>query len=199
MIYHLRPGFEHLIFRLIGRRLLRRRLKSFGEGSFVSPFTEILGIEHISVGRNVHICHDTRLLALEHYAGVQHASPPSLSIGDGTFIGHWCVLSCMNSIRIGSEVTLGDNVYVADSSHGFENVHEHIMKQPLVKGSITIGDRAWLGKNAVVTHNLTIGENAIVGANSFVNRDVPPFTMVAGSPAVPIKRYDFDRAGWVSI
>lgn len=195
MLYHYRPIFERLLFEWVGKFILRRKLKSFGAGSFVSPFTDILGIQHISIGSGVHVCHDTRLLAIDTYAGETHS--PELSIGDGTFIGHWCVISCTSSVRIGANVTLGDNVYVADAAHGFADVGEHVMSQPLVKGSITIGDRAWLGKNCVVTHNLTIGENAVVGANSFVNRDVPPYTIVAGNPAVPIKRYDHEKSAWV--
>lgn len=197
MIYWYRSVVETLLFRWIGRFLLRRNLKAFGEGSFISPYTDFLGMKYISVGARVHVCHDTRLAALDEYAGVRHT--PDLTIGDGTFIGHWCVISCIHRVHIGADVTLGDNVYVADSSHGFSDVERHVMAQPLVPGSITIGDRAWLGKNCVVTSNLTIGANAIIAANSFVNRSVPPYTIVAGNPAVPIKRYDLERKEWVRI
>lgn len=195
MIYHHRQTFEDLIFRLFGKFILRRRLKTFGEGGFVSPFTDIVGIGNISIGSRVYIGHDTRLLAIDSYAGTPYK--PDLFIGDGTYIGHWCVLSCINRLRIGADVTLGDNVYIADSSHAFSNLNESAIRQPLITGSITIGDRAWLGKNSVVTHNVTIGNNAVVGANSFVNRDVAPYTIVAGNPAIPIKRYDFATSAWV--
>ncbi|HEX9402557.1 MAG TPA: acyltransferase [Anaeromyxobacter sp.] len=196
MIYP-RTLVERLLFVFISRWILRLRLKSFGKNSFVSPFVEILGPNHVSIGSRVNIRHDTCLLAIERYAGVAHA--PSISVGDGTYIGQYCTVSCINHVHIGADVTFGDNVYVADSAHGFSPPDRHVMDQPLVKGSITIGDRAWLGKNTVVTHNVTIGEGAVVGANSFVNRDVPPYTIVAGNPAVPVKRYDFEKAQWVKV
>jgi acetyltransferase-like isoleucine patch superfamily enzyme len=44
---------------------------------------------------------------------------------------------------------------------------------------------------------VTIGEGSIVGANSLVARDVPPFTLVAGNPAVPVKRFDAATRKWV--
>jgi acetyltransferase-like isoleucine patch superfamily enzyme len=135
------------------------------------------------------------LMAIDCFAGVAHS--PRLSIGDGTYIGRYCTLSCVKELSVGRDVTFGDNVYVADSSHGFSEVGKHVMAQPLVEGAVRIGDRAWLGKNSVVTGTVTIGENAIVAANSFVARDVPAYTMVAGSPAVPVKRFDASKSEWV--
>ena len=49
-------------------------------------------------------------------------------------------------------------------------------------------DDAWLGTGATILPNITIGEGAIVGAGSVLNRDVPPFAVVAGLPARPIRK-----------
>jgi phosphonate metabolism protein (transferase hexapeptide repeat family) len=52
---------------------------------------------------------------------------------------------------------------------------------------LTIGHDTWIGNGAVVMGGLTVGTGAVVGANAVVTRDVPPFTIVAGVPARPLR------------
>lgn len=47
---------------------------------------------------------------------------------------------------------------------------------------------SWIGMNAVILKGVTIGEGAIVAACAVVTKDVPPFTIVAGNPAVVVKK-----------
>ena len=56
------------------------------------------------------------------------------------------------------------------------------------RGDIVIGNDVWIGFEAVVLSGVTIGDGAIVGARSVVTRDVPPYTIVGGAPARPIRR-----------
>ena len=59
------------------------------------------------------------------------------------------------------------------------------------KGDIVVGNDVWIGYEAVIMSGVTIGEGAIVGARAVVTRDVPPYTIVGGVPAKPIrKRFD---------
>jgi len=52
----------------------------------------------------------------------------------------------------------------------------------------TIGNDVWIGHGAFICAGVTIGDGAMVAAHSVVSRDVPPYAVVAGNPAV-IKRY----------
>ena len=61
-----------------------------------------------------------------------------------------------------------------------------------------IGHDVWIGAHAIVRRGTSIGIGAIVGANSFVNRDVPDYAIVAGSPARFI-RYRFDETTIASL
>ena len=59
------------------------------------------------------------------------------------------------------------------------------------KGDIVIGNDVWIGYEAVVLSGVTIGNGAIIGTRALVTKDVPPYTIVGGVPAKPIrKRFD---------
>lgn len=59
------------------------------------------------------------------------------------------------------------------------------------KGDIIIGNDVWIGYEAVVLAGVTIGDGAIIGTRAVVTKDVPPYTIVGGVPAKPIRqRFD---------
>lgn len=56
------------------------------------------------------------------------------------------------------------------------------------KGDIIIGNDVWIGYEAVVLSGVTIGDGAIIGTRAVVTKDVPPYTIVGGVPARPIRK-----------
>ncbi|MCI2056397.1 MAG: CatB-related O-acetyltransferase [Oscillibacter sp.] len=61
------------------------------------------------------------------------------------------------------------------------------------KGDIVIGSDVWIGYEAVILSGVTIGDGAIIGTRAVVTKDVPPYTIVGGVQAKPIrKRFDDD-------
>ncbi len=56
------------------------------------------------------------------------------------------------------------------------------------QGPIVIGNDVWIATNAVVLSGVTIGDGAVVAAGAIVTRDVPPYTIMAGVPARPVRR-----------
>ena len=62
------------------------------------------------------------------------------------------------------------------------------------RGDIVIGNDVWIGFEAVVLAGVTIGDGAVVGARAVVTRDVPPYTIVGGVPAKPIRRRVSEQA-----
>ncbi|MDF2155391.1 CatB-related O-acetyltransferase [Vibrio sp. CAU 1672] len=55
------------------------------------------------------------------------------------------------------------------------------------KGDTHLKDGCWLGMRSMIMPGVTVGEGAVVAANSVVTKDVPPYTIVGGSPAKPIR------------
>lgn len=61
------------------------------------------------------------------------------------------------------------------------------------KGDTVIGNDVWIGYEAVIMPGVKIGDGAVIGTRAVVTKDVPPYTIVSGVPAKPIRRR-FDDA-----
>ncbi len=177
--------------------LYRLAFMRIGSGSFVSPFIQGIGLDCIAIGSGSRISRNTRLLALKSYGDQQFR--PQITIGDNVSIGFGCTLSCVNRLDVGDDVTIGDNVYIADSNHGYSNPVLSILDQPLLPGKISIGKGAWIGYGAFLSGHVSVGEHSVIGANSVVTRPVEAYTVVAGVPARPVKRFDHVAGCWVTV
>ncbi|HYD99826.1 MAG TPA: CatB-related O-acetyltransferase [Alphaproteobacteria bacterium] len=61
------------------------------------------------------------------------------------------------------------------------------------RGDTIIGNDVWIGHDAMIMPGVTVGDGAIIGTRAVVAADVPPYTVVAGNPARPL-RQRFDDA-----
>jgi maltose O-acetyltransferase len=84
-------------------------------------------------------------------------------------------------------ITIGDEAVVTDGVRivAHDASIKHWLGHSRV-GRVDIGRRVYVGVGAILLPGVRIGDEAIVGAGSVVTRDVPPKTVVAGNPAVPI-------------
>ena len=55
------------------------------------------------------------------------------------------------------------------------------------KGDIIIGNDVWIGFEAIIMAGITIDDGAVIGARALATKDIPPYTIVEGIPAKPIK------------
>jgi acetyltransferase-like isoleucine patch superfamily enzyme len=62
-----------------------------------------------------------------------------------------------------------------------------------------IEDNVFLGERVVVLKGVRIGNGCVIGANSVVTQDLPPFTMAAGAPARPLRRFSESTGRWERI
>jgi len=148
------------------------------------------GSEFINIGDDTIIQSNCVLGSWIKYADVTYT--PSITIGDNCNIGEYTHISAIKKITIGNGLLTGRYVYIGDNSHGGFNVEETaippIKRKLQSKGEIVIGNNVWIGDKATILGGVHIGDNVIVGANSVVTKDVPSNTMVAGMPAIIIKK-----------
>lgn len=161
------------------------RREQFGRvlWAFVSPFFRLsprplwvwrvflLRVFGARVGDYVHI-----------YPTVRIAIPWNLTLGDCCAVGDRAILYSLGPITIGDRTTVSQGAHLCAGSH---DVHDPT--RPLLTPPIRIESDAWVCADAFIGPSVTIGRGAIVGARAVVMRDIQPFTMVAGNPAVKIK------------
>jgi acetyltransferase-like isoleucine patch superfamily enzyme len=108
-------------------------------------------------------------------------------IGPGTWIGAFTVIDGSGGLRIGSgcDISCGVQIYTHSSAKRCVSgrAYPEVDRAPTV-----IGDRVFIGANAVIQMGVTIGDGAVVAAGAVVSRDVPAGVLVAGVPARPIAR-----------
>lgn len=115
---------------------------------------------------------------------------PVFEIGDDSYINHECSFSVSDRVTIGRNVYLASRVLIMDSpGHPMDADARArgLPPDPADVRPVVIGDRAWLGTGVCVLPGVTIGEGAVIGINSVVTKDVPPYTLAAGSPARAIR------------
>jgi maltose O-acetyltransferase len=101
-----------------------------------------------------------------------------LKVGAGSFIGR-VELSVYAPLVIGSHVCINDGAKVLTASHSVLDP-----EWPTVARPIEIGDHAWIATNSLILLGVKIGRGAVVGAGAVVTKDVPPFGIVVGNPAI---------------
>ncbi|MCO4337968.1 acyltransferase [Staphylococcus agnetis] len=93
-------------------------------------------------------------------------------------------------IYIGKGVYIAPNVGIITANHDFNDLHAHNEGK-----NVVIGDKSWIGMNAVILPGVTLGEKTIVGAGAIVTKSFPEGNVVlAGNPAKKIKELSVNEA-----
>ncbi len=116
--------------------------------------------------------------------------------GDKLKIGRYCSIACGSKFLF----TSGNHALASLSTYTFPIFYEEwgldakdICGAWDNKGDIIVGNDVWIGFEAVILSGVTIGDGAIIGARAVVTKDVPPYTIVGGVPAKPIRKRFDDR------
>ena len=118
-------------------------------------------------------------------------SPEKLVIGKFCQIAHGVriVTSSANHDMSGFSTFPFANFMMTPET-GFDDI-KAMFNVPDRKGDTVIGNDVWIGMEAVIMPGVTIGDGAIISARSVVTQDVPPYTIMGGNPAMPLKqRFD---------
>lgn len=113
-----------------------------------------------------------------------------LVLGHYSFIGYGCTI--YPRVSIGDYVLIAPEVRIVGGDHFIYRVGTPIIFSGRDKIYRTvIEDDVWIGTGAFIKAGVKIGVGSIVAAHSVVTKDVPPFSIVAGNPAV-VKKSRFN-------
>jgi acetyltransferase-like isoleucine patch superfamily enzyme len=120
----------------------------------------------------------------------------NVNVGNNTLIGTNVAVD--GHCNIGSNVSIQTGVYISAYCTVKDTVflgpncmllNDKYMKQAKYKlRGPTVQEGASIGGNAVIMPMVTVGKGAVVGAGSVVVKNVKPKTIVAGVPAVELKK-----------
>ena len=103
---------------------------------------------------------------------------------------------------IGSFCSIAPGVKIGLNNHPLDRILTHPLGYDNITfdknlPQITIGNDVWVGANDVILNGVSIGDGAVIAAGAVVNKNVNPFSIVGGIPAVVIgtrnKHSQFDH------
>lgn len=111
-----------------------------------------------------------------------------VKVGRNVYIGFQVLIDgeYPDYIEIEDEASIGPGVSIMAHS-GASPFHQRLKIYHETPQKVTVKRGAWVAAHAVILPGVTIGEGAIVAAGAVVSRDVPPYTVVAGNPARPVR------------
>lgn len=124
-------------------------------------------------------------------------------IGNNVYIGPGTLLECVEEIRMGNDILVSLNCNIIDTNshslHSAERLEDTIDWQKglafknwdVVKSKkVIIEDKCWIGLRSIVMKGVTLGEGTVVGAGSVITKNTEPFSIMAGNPAVLVRKGD---------
>jgi acetyltransferase-like isoleucine patch superfamily enzyme len=123
----------------------------------------------------------------------------TIEVGDDVFIGPGAVITGPKAkVVIGNKVMMGPNVSIIAGRHNTSVIgrfmHDVTEKRSDDDLPVIIEDDVWICSGAIILRGVHIHRGAIVAAGAVVTRDVPPYSVVAGIPAVVRKwRWEIDK------
>ena len=149
---------------------------------------ETVRLREADIGRRCEVLQNTRI----EYA----------SLGDYSYLGENCEVA---DATIGKFTAIANSVWIGAPNHPMDRPSQHRFTyvpeyyEPTAtrdrdffaqrRGDrVTIGNDCWIGHAAILLPGVSVGDGAVLAAGAVVSRNVPPYTVVGGVPARPIKQ-----------
>lgn len=109
-------------------------------------------------------------------------NPGNIEIGDDTIIGDHVFLDGRDKLKIGNHTDIASYAMIYNSQHDVDSDDFHAECRP-----VTIGEYVFIGPRVIILPGVTIGKGAVIAAGAVVTKDIDPYTVAAGVPAVKIR------------
>ena len=132
----------------------------------------ILRIFGAKVGRHV---------TIKPYVNIKY--PWNLTIRDQVWIGENVWLDSLEMITIGANCCISQGATILTGSHNYKkNAFD------LITGPVTLEDGTWVGAGTIINQGITIASHAVLTSGSVATKDLEPYAIYQGNPAVKIRQ-----------
>jgi putative colanic acid biosynthesis acetyltransferase WcaF len=116
------------------------------------------------------------------YPGSKVWAPWNLICADQVTAGDGAEIYNPAPVTLGSHAILSQDAYICSATHDYDDP-----AFPLIAYAMNIGAYAWVCARASVAPGVNVGEGAVLGLGSVATRQLDPWTVYAGNPAVKVK------------
>lgn len=156
------------------------------DGVYLDHRVYIHACKHgVHIGRNTRVMYNAEL----HVFNFRDLPNAGIWIGENCVIGPYNIIMGHGGTHIGNNVIIAPRVSILPVNHNYDDASQPIREQGLDTQGIVIEDDVWIGAGAILLDGVRVGKGSVVGAGSVITRDVPPYSLVAGSPAKLIKQW----------
>ena len=117
----------------------------------------------------------------------------NITLGDNVYINFDCIILDVCNVSIGNNVFIAPRVSIFAAAHPID---ADIRNSLLEFGNpVNIGNSVWIGGNTVINPGVSIGDGSIIGSGSVVTKDIPANVIACGNPCRVIRQIsDEDKA-----
>lgn len=152
----------------------------------------------IEMGNKVFIRDGARIEGVLLYENIKFS--PLIKIGNHVSIEQNLHLTCANSVTIGDNTAIANNVTITDIDHPYTDISIPIEKQAINTKPVSIGADSKIFSNAVILQGVHLGKHTVVAANALVRAGVyPDYCVLAGIPAKIVKKYNSELKSWQTV
>jgi putative colanic acid biosynthesis acetyltransferase WcaF len=105
-----------------------------------------------------------------------------LEVGDYSWIGEQVWIDNLGNVRIGAHCCLSQGAMLLCGNHNYK-----LTSFDLKVGPIILEDGVWIGAQSVVCPGVTCGSHAVLSVGSVAQKDLKPYTIYSGTPAIEIR------------
>jgi len=109
-------------------------------------------------------------------------------VGADVIIGEYVILYCLGPVTIHARSMISQYSHLCAGTHDYTRAD-----LPLIRLPIVIEEDVWIAADVFVGPGVTVGRGSVLGARASAFRDLPPWKVCVGNPAVPVKDREFQQ------
>ncbi len=102
---------------------------------------------------------------------------------DNVWLGENSWIDNLALVSLGNNVCISQGAYILTGNHDYKSPSFDLITKP-----VTIHDGVWVGAKATVCPGVTLASHSILTVGSIATKDLEPYTIYSGNPAMPVRK-----------